>query len=263
MSEIVPPSNVIPPQLTSDPDSGTQKKDPPNPLEERINQLISATKSAESQVAEQKVENADLKSAIAELSAQVTQLATQGSAPAAKSSPSDPFSSPGTVDTGAPGDVNAMIQQAVTSALQPITQKLEASDARVVTQTKQQTVFQEVATQFPALRDTSSQEFQVFARIYNERPDLQALPDAPRVIAEMTRGILSDQRTEDRLQGIQKTRASTGPGLPGRPMEAPDIKKLEEAHAALVEKGTTKGWSDSELGDYLHFKTALKAVQTS
>ncbi len=250
--------NVIAPQLTSDPNAGTQKKES-NPLEDRINQLLSAAKAAESQVTEQKVENADLKSAIAELSSQVTQLAAQGSAPAA-SSPPDPFSSPGVVKEGAPGDINAMIQQAVTSALQPITQRLQETDERGVTQSKQQTVFQEVATQFPALRDTNSQEFQVFARIYNERPDLQKLPDAPRVIAEMTRGILSDQHTEDRIQSIQKTRASTAPGLPGRPMEPSEIKKLEEAHAALVEKGKTKGWTDPELRDYLHFKTALASV---
>jgi hypothetical protein len=217
---------------------------------------VGATAKAEEIAAATQQENTELKNMILNLTSTVEGL--KQSAPTANP-PSDPFSS-----SAAPpaGGFDAQMTAAIERALSPITKRLEADDAQEALRQKQAAVFQEVAAKMPALRDQTSEDYQLFEKLYNARADLQLIADAPRIVAEMTRGILSDQRAENRVFDEAKARASSVPGLgPSRAPAPTDAAQVNEAFDGLMKKGITEGFTDDDLGAYLNLKASKVSLE--
>ncbi len=252
------PGNVENPKTLSDAsNAGTRVKPEVNELEGRINQLVGATAKAEEISAAVQGENIELKNMILSLTSTVEGL-KQG-APTANP-PSDPFSPPAPLsDTG---NFDSKMAAAVKEAIAPITKRIADDDARVELQQKQAAVLQQVAEQMPSLRDPNSEEYLLFQRLYNGRPDIQQLVDAPRIVAEMTRGLLSDKRAESHFFDMAKSRASAVPSMgPGRTPTADEAALINTKFEALVDKGKTEGFNDDDLGNYLHLKAAKVSLE--
>lgn len=252
------PGSIEQPKNLSDAsNAGTHATPKPTELESRINQLVSATSKAEEIAAQTQGENLELKNMILSLTSTVEGL-KQG-VPAANP-PSDPFTPPNSLTD--PGSFDTQMKAAIESALSPITKRIADDDARVELQQKQAAVLQEVASTMPELRDPTSAEHQLFTKLYNGRPDIQKLPDAPRIVAEMTRGLMADKRVENHTFDVAKSRASAVPSMgPSRAPTADEANQINEKFDALVAKGTTDGFTDDDMGNYLHLKAAKVSLE--
>lgn len=263
MSESTAKTQVIGPDSPApDAPSIDGKETPPAPqeeprdLEKRLSTIIGVTNDLRQSDTNRNTELADLKALVVGMNQQLEALgnAKATSAPPANP-PVDPFSAPATVDPSVPNSqvFQESINSAVEKALKPMLDQDAEKSARL---TKHQASYAKVVERDPAFLDPSSEEKKYFDQVYNSRPDIQVLEDAPAVVAEMVRGIMADDRIEAVRQDLAKSRTAL-PDSAGRPTPQGDPEKVREAFKQLQAKGEKIELTVAERGDYLNLATAV------
>ena len=222
-----------------------------DPTEARLAEILGAQKDLTEKVEAQDSLGGELRNLFAGLAQKIDGLSVAQAPP-----PAAPSATPGVAVTGpavnTPEGWKEEIQKAVTSAMAPNV----AANERIE---KHRTSFQNVASKYPELNDASSRDAQIFNQIYRGREDLQRLDDAPSIIAEMTRGIRSRERAQERQIEQRKTQAAT-PASGGRGLEinpGADTEALKEQYIKLRDHGRKVPLTRREQGDFLNLTVAL------
>jgi hypothetical protein len=255
-----PPTGPADPQLGSQQDPQKTQAEPakPSQLETTINRLVGVTNQASEDVKQQRAENNELRSAMAALADQVGKLtAAQAPAPAG-TPPQDTLPGAGTAQAppgpGAPLNADAvrgMIREALGEQVQLTNEQAELLET-------QRTCYQECLQELPDLADARSPEGAAFNRIYQGRPDLQNMPDGPRIAMMLARDTVSQSRTEGRELADRKDRARVLQNAsPRAEVTEESLRKLTERHAELIAHGKRAPFSDDQLSEYLDLKLAL------
>lgn len=233
----------------------------PTDLEKRLSAITGVTKELRENDTDRKAEVADLKQLIVGMNQKLESLALAPSRNAPPATlPADPFSVPGPSADPAmssPQDFQTAVNAAVQEALRPLVQENTTKSERLQ---KQQAVYAKVLERSPEFADPSSDESKLFQQIYNARPDLQVLEDAPALVAEIVRGISADKRQEAAAIELAKARASV-PQTMGRGPAQGDPEKVREAFAQLQAEGERRELTPKERGDYLNLATAIAHLE--
>lgn len=241
----------------TEPSEGATPPPEPSALEKRLSSIIGVTNELRQNDTNRNTEIAGLKEVLVGMNQKLDAIGSPAPAAAPPASqPVDPFSAPQPAPdpaTATPQNFQDSVNAAVQKALQPFVQQNTENQDRL---TKHQLCFAKVVERDPAFADPTSQEKQYFDQVFNTRRDLQLLDDAPAVVAEMVRGLLSGQRLDDVRQDLAKVR-STLPSSAGRATPQGDPEKVREALATLQAKGETTELTTKERGDYLNLATAV------
>jgi len=256
--QVIGPDSPAPDVLSIDgkePKPATSPKEPGD-LEKRLSTIIGVTNDLRQSDTSRNAELADLKALVVGMNQQLEALGKPKdvSVPPANS-PVDPFSAPATVEPSAFNSqaFQESIDSAVQKALKPMLEQNAESSTRL---SKHQASYAKVVERDPAFLDPSAEEKQLFDKVYNSRPDIQVLDDAPAVVAEMVRGIMADDRIDAVRQDLAKSRAAL-PDSAGRPTPQGDPEKVREAFKQLQAKGEKVELTVAERGDYLNLATAV------
>jgi hypothetical protein len=256
-----PITGPIDPKLTSDaPPPPAAEPPKPDKFEETINRLVGVTKKASEDVQLQRQENNEIRSALAALASQVERLAPVTQPAPAGNPPLADTLSAGTLQSqpsgpGAPLDAEA-VRGMIAEAFQ---QQVNLTNETAQLQAVQRATYQECLQELPAIADVSTPEGKAFNRIYAGRPDLQAMPDGPRLAMILARDAANQGRLEGRNLADRKDRARVlQDASPRAEVTADQLRKLEESHKSLVDEGMKRPLSDDELGSYLDSKLALE-----
>ena len=134
--------------------------------------------------------------------------------------------------------------------------------------------FNRAVASFPDLADPNSQAAQAFDRLWNSRTDITGkLGDAPELIAEITRGLVSDVIKRDAQLGANKAKvdpaaASTpNSAAPQRQSFLPQASDTEEAGNIineLTQKGSdpTQGLSGDEMQSLISLSIAKQVGES-
>lgn len=231
------------PSGSSPPDASVQ---PPVPgekssVQQRIDQLVRRAGDAERQSGALSTENEALLGQIAELTKKVEGLsrATPSGKPAASASIEGE-------------STEELVKRAVGEALRPLFEGAETDRASAQISRQQQLSFERAAQANPKLRDQSSQDFQVFAQIFDGRPEIKSSPEGPELAYAIAKGILVDSRGEDRQRDNARTQAQI-PRSAGSPLpltgDGDDHTRAERAKTTLLERGYNKELSSQEMTD--------------
>lgn len=231
----------------------------PTDLEKRLSSIVGVTNELRQNDNTRTAEISDLKSLVVGINQKLDSLGTPspGNAPPA-TPPADPFalSAPSaTPDPAASSsqDFQTAVNSAVQEALKPLVEQNTAQGEKL---TKQRAVYAKVLERSPEFGDPTSEEYQLFNQIYNARPDLQVLADAPSIVSEIVRGITADKRQEQASVDLAKQRVSV-PQTMGRDSPQGDPQKVREAFTALQAEGERRELTPKERGDYLNLATAV------
>jgi hypothetical protein len=268
--DVVPPAPIAkPPRITSggivhdDPPAAGDPTEDPNTVEaepqggkptrkptaqERINRLVKRNHQATD-------ENSALRGELARLTEVVSQLQT-GSAPrpaATPSAPTAPWKQQPQGEVPPAQALSMLVEQAVAKAIQPIAQRTEEDAKLAQLQAAHERSFSEVAEEHPELRDQTSPLRQTFNALFDGRPEIAALPDAPAIVTTMALGVLGGAAEAQKEQTSRKRSAvihkpspiptDTGPG-PGKQV----LQQVEAARARLRA-------GESNLEDYKLLRT--------
>ncbi len=174
----------------------------PSPAEERIAAIIAQRDNAATQAGQLEEQNRILATRLAALENQVAH-------PPKPTFSSQENTQPAENDKPLAGqDIAAMVQATVRDALAPVTEKIQASEAQAALQNQQAVAYQQAVKTYPGLEDSQSPLSQVAQKIWNGRPDLASLPDAPVVIATMAQGALAEAKLADKVTTERKQQAS-------------------------------------------------------
>lgn len=202
-----------------EPDEGPRK----TAIQARIDRLIRRKGQAETERDALRSQLDGVSRELASLRASLASVNKPTSAPAP--SPGlfgDGTERPAAPAAGAPQDISGLVEAAVQKAMAPFA--AQASEARKLSELRaaHEAVFAEVAQDFPELKDQTSELRQTFNIIFDSRADLQALPDAPAIVANMARGLLADQRRAEQKQSAAKRAAGIHTPTPVVTDPAPD-----------------------------------------
>lgn len=138
------------------------------------------------------------------------------------------------------GEVGALVQAAVAKAVKPLSDELQANKAQAGLREAHRRSFIQASRTNPRLNDPGSAEAKAFEQIWEARPDLRALPDAPVLVSEIARSLAMSSTQAVRDQSMTKKQAATV--KPTRPFFAPsrvnnDAESTRKQLADLREKG--------------------------
>jgi hypothetical protein len=141
----------------------------------------------------------------------------------------------------------SIIEQTVARAVQPLQEELRLNKQQDQLIAQQQQSFNRAVANFPDLADPNSAAAKAFNQLYDARSDITSMvPDAPELIAEISRGLVSDVVKRDAQLGRAKAQvnpasASTpNSAAPQRQSYLPQASDTEEA-GKLIEELTQKG----------------------
>lgn len=243
------------------PQSEPKEPEPqPSEVEQRIAAILGAQQELTQKVEKQESMADELRNLFAGLVQELRSIPRQPAAPAAPVAPVSPWQPPAgpqPSQTAPAANLQQEVQRLVQEALQPLRAESTAAAQKL---DKHKQVFAKVVERYPALADLSTRDAQMFHQIYNSRQDLRMLDDAPILIAEMVRGLRSEERAAERDLDERK-RQATIPASAGRKVPVrgdADVQKLKQSYDQLVAKGRTTPLSMREQGDLLNYTVALK-----
>lgn len=189
----------------TEPDEGTRK----TALQARIDRLVRKKGQAETERDAFRSQLEGVTKELASLRASLASVNKPTSAPAP--SPGlfgDAAEHPAAPAASAVPDISGLVEAAVQKALAPLTAK--AAEAARISELRaaHEAVFAEIVEDFPELKDQQSELRKTFNVIFDSRQDLQQLPDAPAIVANIARGVLADQRRAEQKQSAAKRAAS-------------------------------------------------------
>lgn len=140
-------------------------------------------------------------------------------------------------------DIVELVRNAVTEAVKPINERFERSEAETRRLEKQKQAFGIAARQFPDLADPESVLSQTVERLWQGRPDLAQLDDAPVVFANIASGIVADQRRQTAQQTERKRDAQIPrpSDVVQRALNKGDTGDRAEAARQVKEKASEQG----------------------
>lgn len=179
-----------------------------NDVETRIASIVSQRDQAQTNAASLLEQNKTLATRLAILEDQLATFATR-STPGSQI-PAKPEIPPASIPKSSSDtpDIASMVRGIVQDAIKPITERFDQTEAKQALQLKQKQAFTIAASQCPDLADPESDLSQTVERLWQGRPDLAGLPDAPIVLTNIARGILADARRADVKQVEQKKQAN-------------------------------------------------------
>lgn len=235
-SNMRPPSETPRPEQTGSdsaakPDEGARK----TAIQARIDRLTRKTHQATS-------ERDNLRDEVSKLREQIAALsqAPPARAPATAPRPTGPFGQvedPAAAPSELPStDIAGVVKAEIQKALAPWTR--QAAEQARMSELRQahEAAFAREVEEFPDLKNPDSDLRKVFNEIYDGRPDLQVIPDAPAIIANMARGVLADQRRAEQKQTAAKRTATVHAPIP----QAAPLP--EQALQRVAEKATNDAW---------------------
>lgn len=180
-------------------------------LLDRVNQLTGRYRQTER-------ENDDLKNQIAALSDQIRQqnesmlrLSTPRPAPVQTGSAFLDVGSSTPAEGGSNMNPPVMdpnvIGQIVARSMAPLNERLQRTEEAQALRNSHEASFAEVLREYPEFGKLDTDQRVLFDQLYQSHP-LRSLPDAPAQIALMVKGLLSDQRGEDRRVASRKRAAA-------------------------------------------------------
>lgn len=104
-------------------------------------------------------------------------------------------------------DIVSLVKAAVSEAVKPINERFERSEVETRRLEKQKQAFGIAARQFPDLADPESELSRTVERLWQGRPDLAQLDDAPLIFANLARGVVTDQRRQNASTAERKREA--------------------------------------------------------
>jgi hypothetical protein len=171
--------------------------------------------------------------------------------------------------TGGDTDIAALVAEAVTKAVAPITEELGViKNDRVVSKVKeaQNASYNIAVQQFPDLKDPNSDLAKMAESLYQNRRDLAGLEDAPMVLASMAKGILADTRAVNEKVVQQKKDAAVTSPNPSTALNATMLSEdrdratqARELKEKLVEKSHQEGIGTEGLADM--FRLNLEQIR--
>jgi hypothetical protein len=220
--------------------------EPKGNFQDRVNQLTRRASDAERVAAASAAENAQLVSQLGKLEQQIADLAAR-QAPTASPKPPGDLSA-----ADQPANLDAMAQkitEQVLGAIEPTLAEVKQSKADEQLAAQQQASFNAARQIHPELGDPKSKFYETFEALWNNRPDVQKVVGAPQLLAEATRGLLSDARAKEQ---IVKMAAAADTPSGSRVVDNPsDAQEVDKALGDLTKVGKTEGWSNDEFDDYL------------
>lgn len=227
----------------------TNSDSPRGSWQDRVHQLTRRASEAEQVASQAAVENTQLREQLNRLESQISQLSSR-QVPAA--SEKRTFDLSGADKSGNFEELTAAIRQEVLGVVKPVLDEIQQGKADTQLAAAQRTSFQKAVKAHPELKDPESPLFQVFERLWDNRPDLQRVEGAPELLVEAARGILADARTTDQ---VRKMAANVdAPRNPRKLDVVDDTKDVSNALDQLVDVGKKEGWGEDEFGDYLALK---------
>jgi hypothetical protein len=236
--------------VQEDQDAGLET-DAPKPakrrsrLQDRISRLVQQRNDRSTEAESLRDQLASVNSELQALRTQVSRLPAPAAAPSTSPGTDHSFLSgeglneeEGNQSPPAPaqqGDLRSIVQGELARALKPIIDSTRANSEKEARVRKHQASFAETAQDYPELADPNSEIRVIFDQIYDGRPDLQRLDDAPAVIAPMARGILADQKRSEQAQAGKKRAASIHVPQPAAVEAEPGQAKLSASAAEALD----------------------------
>jgi hypothetical protein len=166
-------------------------------------------------------------------------------------------------------DVGALVSAAIKEAIAPISEEMAAykqdREASKVTDAQRQS-YNIAAQQYPDLKDANSELSKIADKLFQSRPDLAALPDAPMVISSMAKGILADTRAvtkevtqQKRDAAVTKPNASGNLDINQLSEDRDRVTQAKELKEKLIEKSQAEGSSTEDLADL--FRLNLEQIR--
>jgi len=206
-------------------------------LQNRINTLVRTKYEAQN-------ENNQLRSQLAAMTEQMQQLqGVVSRLPTSRVQPSANVA--GDIFAGGAGeadsvgrstpDVGSIVEAAIQRAVAPLYESQRRIFGHAQQNARWAEVFEDVAGEFPDLRDPNSELRQAYVMLEQARPDLAVLEDKPRILAIMARGIVADQRREEKTMAAKKRAAAVHVPVPqagGDAVEA-DVVQNKSVRSAV------------------------------
>lgn len=205
--------------------------------EDRLNSLLAKSEAASAQAESTAAANALLTQRLAQLE---TRLASIASPRPQESSPKATTSTQGS--NGA--DIAALVEGIVTKAIAPVVKKLEDSEAKSARDAKQAPAWAQAVRENPELNDANSNLRRVAEKIWAQRPDIQALDDAPLIVANLARSVLTEARTaETKKTDVKRQAGITKPAPVTQRTQFTETEQDQEIRAVHedAEAGITAG----------------------
>jgi hypothetical protein len=210
-------------------------------IQERINKLVRQRNEKSEENSRLLQEIAALRDSIGGLKDRVALPNSSAAPPANVGFNADPWAGGRAEPQGAqtPGDIAGIVEAAIAKAVAPLYQKAAVDQASTERRGQHEVAFQEAARDYPELLTPTSELRQVFNALYDNRPDVAQLPDAPLIIANMARGILADQRRGEQRVAADKRAAAVHvptPAATDRPVGGGPSKTLVDAVEAAKQR---------------------------
>jgi hypothetical protein len=244
----------MPDDITSSPEQGAASQEPEqgkNSVQQRIDVLVKQARSSERENESLRSENAALTDKLTELTTKVEALINQPKAEPATETPAKVTAAePLTADS-----IGKLVAEKIGEVLGAHSKKATEED---MLKTAQQDSFVRASQVVPKLADRNSDEFQLFAQIFNNRPELNTTPDGPELTVEIVKSLMADRRSADRQTDQRKTDASVrSPQSVAANYSKPgDFNQAMEAKQKLLDKGKTQGFSNDEFEDFIRLSLA-------
>lgn len=167
-------------------------------------------------------------------------------------------------------DVGALVSAAIKEAIAPISEEMaqykKDREASKVTDAQRQS-YSIAAQQYPDLQDPNSELSKIADKLFQSRPDLAILPDAPMVISSMAKGILADTRTVNkeveqhkRNAAVNKPNATGNLDVAQLSEDRDRATQAKELKDKLIEKSQAEGSSTEDFADL--FRLNLEQIRS-
>lgn len=183
-------------------------------------------------------ENAVLREEIGTLSSQMTQLQKAILSGAVPAQPSQGLMSNPNVTPGSEPDLETRIAQRVEAALAPIMQTVTNNSRQAQLNAAHGESVAEAIEDFPDLADPKSKFAQQFRQLFTQSP-LRELADGPYQVAMQVRGILADEKANERAVASRKRAAvvhTPTPQIPEQVASAGPSAQEKSAYASAMQK---------------------------
>jgi hypothetical protein len=228
-----------------------------SPVEDRIAAIVGQRNQAQGQVTSLQTENAVLAEKLASLEQKISQVQTNMvSEPSSEQRLDRLLAADQTISAeGKPTarakdgpDIAALVAAAVSKAISPITEKIDKAEQQSVLKTQHNVSFSKAVELVPELLDKDSEVSKTAERLWQGRPDIANLPDAPLVFAQIAKGIVADVRKVDKTVTDRKRQAAVqSPAPASRVVTEPSVQQELQAKGEEVTKdvlGKSAGVND-------------------
>jgi len=215
-------------------------------VEQRINQITKQKSDAEAALGAQTQANEALVQKLQNLEQKLESLTSKdaSSDPVAALLSSEPAKK---TQTLSPNDIAQLVQSSVQQAIAPIAEQVQTNREQQQLAAQQRASFEKAAASEPGLNEDGPL-WDAFQQIWDGRPDLQSLPDAPQLVATMAKGVLSDARVAEKRTDERKVAANIQkPALSGSSLDGiNENARAQELYDEMYKKAAITGLTPDE-----------------